>query len=106
MNVLVGKYFTYADLKDSGPIEATITKIVAEEFGRKGEETEEKLVIYFKETPQGLRFSRRGDTAKAFAELLGSANTEKWVGQRVVIFGDPTVSMGNKKVGGARLKKP
>jgi hypothetical protein len=106
MNVLIGKYFSYADLKESGPIEATITKVVAEQFGRKGQETEEKFVIYFKEVPQGLSFRPRGDVAKEFAEVLGSANTEKWVGQRVVIFGDPNVTMEKKKVGGARLKKP
>jgi len=106
MNVLIGKYFSYADLEESGPIEATITKVVTESFGRKGEDTEEKFVIYFKEVPQGLSFRPRGEVAKAFAKVLGSASTEKWIGQKVVIFGDPTVFMGNKKVGGARLKKP
>ena len=40
------------------------------------------------------------------AKICNSDDTDQWVGHKVVLYDDPTVSFGGKLVGGIRIRAP
>jgi len=104
MNVRFGRYLNYDSLR-AGPVTVTIAKAVVEEF--KKQETgklETKLVLYFKEIQSGWTLGRKVLTE--VADLLKEDESDNWIGKKLVLFADPKVEMGGKKVGGVRAKLP
>lgn len=83
------------------PIEVTIERVVVEKVGI-GEEASEKLVVYFEEVDQGLVASKT--VLQQLAALLESEETDEWIGRRVTLFNDRTVTFKGKTVGGLRVR--
>jgi hypothetical protein len=64
--------------------------------------SEEKWVIYVEEKDQGLVLNKTN--IYKLGELFGE-EAETWVGCKIVMFNDPTVSFGNSR-GGIRIRAP
>jgi hypothetical protein len=64
---------------------------------------EKRVVVYWKEDnvkPLILNTTN----AQAIAEILGTEETDEWIGKQIELYHDPNVSFGGKKIGGIRVR--
>jgi len=95
----VSNYIKSADLKK--PQTVTISTVEVEKFEPKDRPAEEKLVLYTVELDQGVVLCKAA--ILQLEELFGD-ETDGWLGKKVVIFCDPNIMFGGKRVGGIRFK--
>lgn len=76
------KYLGAPDF-DDGDRTLTIESSDIESVGR-GDDQEDKLVLYFVDEKKGLVMNKTN--AKAIAALLGSDDTDDWVGHEITLF--------------------
>jgi hypothetical protein len=88
------RYATGEDLQGK-TITLTIAKIAIEKMHPQPNAPEaEKWVIYFMETKKGIILSRT--LANQIAEVLGSDETDEWLGKRIMIYPQPMTVAGRK----------
>lgn len=99
---LGGSYLKQSDVER--PLLETIRAVRVEVVSQEGQPEEKKLVVFFNSKEKGLVLnSTNGDTLFA---MFGTWETDAWIGQQVVIYADPDVMFGGKRVGGLRLRAP
>jgi hypothetical protein len=82
----------------------TISDVREEEVTAPGEKPKTKIVLYFNEAEKGLVLNQaNGD---ALFDLTGQDDPEKWIGTRVEMYCDSSVTYAGKRVGGLRLREP
>lgn len=64
--------------------------------------TEKKLVAHFAGKDKALILNRTN--CESLEEICGTDDYGAWVGHTVVLFTDPTVMFGGKRVGGLRIR--
>jgi hypothetical protein len=102
------KYMSQDDVSD-GPIRGTIEVVQPETVGR-GDDAEEKAVLYLKGGQKGLVLN--GTTWDQITEIAQERgipepdDSDNWVGLMIELYHDPSVRFGTKKVGGIRVRKP
>lgn len=87
----------------------TITEGTRENVAKDNEEPKFKLVLWFSETDKG--FAVGPFTGRQIGSFLGEPEQNDkcatiWYGHKIVLFHDPNVMMGNKLVGGIRVRQP
>jgi hypothetical protein len=88
------RYATGEDLQGK-TITLTITTIALEKMHPQPNAPEaEKWVIYFKEAKKGIILSRT--LANQIAEVLGSDETDEWLGKRIMVYPQPMTVAGRK----------
>ncbi len=94
------KYLKKEDV-GSGAI-ATISKVIQENMTSSGKPDELKWMIYFTEfiKPLVSNVTHR----EQIANIIGTRESDEWVGQKVVLWDNPDVEMGGRKVGGIRVR--
>ena len=75
---------------------------IQEEIVGQGADQQAKLVLYPGGSPRGIVLSKT--TLSQLVEILGSDDTDAWIGQSVEVFNDPSVMFGAKRVGGIRFR--
>ena len=95
----ISSYVKAADVK--APQTVTITTAESKEFENDGRK-KTSLVLYFREITQGVVLC--GESIEQLCEIFGSDDTDLWVGKTAVLFNDPGVKFGGKKVGGLRFR--
>jgi hypothetical protein len=95
----------YLKKEDVSPAQVWTIKDVKEQtVTTPGKEPKTKLVLFFNETKKGLVLNiSNGDV---LYEMTGTDNPEEWIGTRVELYVDDSVTYAGKKVGGIRLRKP
>jgi hypothetical protein len=78
------------------PVKVKIDDIDLIEF-----DDQKKLVLAFK--GKDKKFVCNKTNARTIAAIFGN-ETDSWIGKEITIFNDPTVSMGDKVVGGIRVQ--
>jgi hypothetical protein len=104
--MMSSKYFKKEDV-EQGPILVTIRAFEEENVAPADKPQELKWVMYVDESDKGLVMNTTNLQLAAIA--LGSLDTDDWLGKKIVLFNDPTVSFGGKLTGGVRVraaKKP
>lgn len=96
------KYLTRADV-GSGAL-VTIRELAQENISKEGAPEELKWAMYFDECEKPLLCNPTN--AQIIASILKSEESDDWIGQKVVLYDDPTVSFGGKLVGGIRVRAP
>ena len=96
-----GSYLKVADL-DGREVNVTIEGIALEMVGE-GDKAKEKLVARFEGKSKGLVLN---DFNNEVIEQAFGPNTEDAVGGHVILYVDPEVRFGGKKVGGIRIRLP
>ncbi len=81
-------YLKASDLGDAQPV-VTIDRVEVEGIGKN---KEQKPVIYFQGKEKGVVLNKTN--AKKIAELLGSTDTDDWIGQRIRLFATSTEFAG------------
>lgn len=94
-----GKYLKTEDISQETVV--AIKEIKSENLGR-DDNKEEKLVVYFNEFEKGLVLNKVN--AEALAEIATTREFEKWIGIKCILYVDPNVMFGSKRVGGIRIK--
>lgn len=97
------KYLTAEDLGDA-PVTATIEEVDLEEIGQ-GADKSKKLVIGF--TGKKKKFVVNKTNANTIAKVLGSDDTDDWIGQRITLRAMEVEFQGNMVMSiRVSLKKP
>ena len=65
---------------------------------------DQRPVIYFEELSRGLVCNATNWDACEVG--FGADDTDDWVGRQCVLFVDPSVTFGSKRVGGLRIRMP
>lgn len=68
-----------------------------------GESGDQKWVLYFREEAKGMALNVT--TIRVLEGGFGD-DSDMWVGKRVMVYVDPSVSFGGRVVGGLRLRLP
>jgi hypothetical protein len=71
---------------------------------KEGAEPEHKWCLAFEETDKPLVLN--WINIQLCEKICGSDDTDEWVGKRIVLYVDPTVSFGGKVTGGIRVRAP
>jgi len=82
----------------------TIKSVTEENVAMEGADPEMKPCIYFEELSKPLVVNQTN--AESIGDITGiHHNVESgWVGKQIVLYDDPKVMFGGKKVGGIRVK--
>ncbi len=103
--------FRVKDLKDSRfltkddvepPVLVTITGDEKMNVALESQAPEEKHVLHFKELPKPLVLNMTN--GQLIEAIVGSDNSDDWIGKRVVLYNDKTVSFAGKLTGGIRIR--
>lgn len=94
------KYLKTADVPD--PVIVTITKVGKVNMAKEEAAPEYKWAIRFKEFEKPMVLN--STNIKICEKLLGSDNTDDWVGKEIVLYTDDNVSFQGELVGGLRFK--
>ena len=93
----LGEYLDKEDFPTAEPV--TISQVEQRQLG---ENERPRLVVMFREFPTKAMVLNRTNT-QLLADVLGD-DCSLWVGQRVVVYNDTTVTFAGKRVGGLRLR--
>ena len=94
-----GSYLKTTDVKQD--VKVTIVQVEAENIGREGNE-DLKLLVFFEGLEKPMVLNKVNfETLK---ELTGTSETDSWLGETVILYTDPNVMFGGKRVGGLRIK--
>ena len=100
-DVWAGEYLRRDDVKK--PMLVTIKDVQEHVFRREGKNVP-KLLISFEEDARV--FVSNVTNSRIIAAFVGSSETNDWVGAKIVIYDDPTVTMRGSVVGGLRVRPP
>ena len=82
------------------PAKVTIKSVDLMEFEQDGK-PQRKLVLEFEGKEKKLACNKTN--ARTIAAIHGD-ETDNWVGKEIILYNDPTVSMGDQVVGGIRVQ--
>lgn len=94
------KYFKKADVDPA--ILVTIKDITSQDVSMEGMPPDEQYIMSFVDQEKSLVLKPANQELCAIA--LKSEETDNWIGQQIVLFVDPNVMMGVKRVGGVRIR--
>lgn len=96
---------TYLKQSDLGGkrVLVTIDHVKVEDVGQ-GADQERKPVVYFRKAEKGMVLNR--GNADSITSIVGDDETDNWGGHQVVLYVDPSVMFGGKRVGGIRVAAP
>jgi hypothetical protein len=82
----------------------TVRGVNPHNVAKEGAEQENKWCLEFHESDKPLVLN--SINIQLCEKIFGSDDTDDWVGQRIVLYVDPTVSYGGKVTGGIRVRAP
>jgi hypothetical protein len=94
------KFLKRSDVGDGTIV--TITGVSRENVAKEGAPEELKWILHVEEFDKGLVLN--STNGQLIAQALKSEESDDWVGGKVVLYDDPSVSFGGKLVGGIRVR--
>ena len=82
----------------------TVSGCVQKNTAMEGADPELKWCLTFQEHDKPLVLN--ATNTQLCEQICGSDDTDHWIGKRLVLYTDPSVSFGGKLVGGIRVRKP
>ena len=103
MHINAIKQSKYLARNDVGSgLDVTIKGIDQANVAMEGEPPEMKYVLHFAEPIKPMVLN--STNAQLIALALKSEETDEWIGRKICLYDDPTVSFGGKLVGGVRCR--
>jgi len=96
------KFLTQRDVTPD--LLVTIKGLEEVNIAKEGAESEYRWAIYFKEEDKPLILN--STNGQIIAKITGQDEMNDWIGHKIVLYHDPTVSFGGKLVGGIRVRAP
>ncbi len=91
-------YLQKEDIPDSG----AVVRVRAAKEETLEENERSKLILYFDGLDQGLVCNKIN--INVLIDVLGSDETDDWIGRDIELYVDPSVMFGGKRVGGIRVR--
>jgi len=105
MNVNDLKRSKYLTKQEVGRgILVTISVITQVDVAQEGEPEELRWTMEFKECEKPLVLN--STNGQLIAQITGSEESDDWIGAKVVLYDDPTISFRGKITGGIRVRAP
>lgn len=105
MHISQLKESKYLKKEDVGPgTLLTIAKVFEENIAKEGAAPEMKWAIEFSECDKPLILN--STNGQLIAQITGSEDSDGWIGRKVVLYTDPSITFGGKLVGGIRVRAP
>ena len=82
----------------------TVSAVEQDNVAPEGATPETKWVVSFSEQEKKMVLNNTNLDLISFA--CDSEDSDEWVGKHIVIYTDPTVMYGGKRVGGLRIRAP
>lgn len=82
----------------------TIREITQENVAKQGAEPEMKFCLHFDEWDKPLVLN--SVNGQLIAQIVGSEETDHWMGSQVELYEDPSIMFAGKLVGGIRVRAP
>lgn len=102
--MIESKYLTKNDVGEPGDgTMVTVQALKQSNIARDDEEPKMKWLMKFREFPKPMVLG--STTLQLAALILGSKNTDDWVGKKIEVYHDPSITFGDKLVGGIRFRK-
>jgi len=83
------------------PLLVTIDHCEEQDVSMEGQAEKIRSIIYFKEALKPL--IANWTNLSSIKDITGDGNTDNWGGAKIVLYVDPNVSFGGKRVGGIRV---
>lgn len=96
------KFLKKEDVGEDGTV-VTIVNVHEVNVAMDGKDEEMKWCMTFREFDKPMVLN--STNAQLCEKFLGSDDTDDWTGKQVILFDDPTVSFGDKLVGGIRVRR-
>ncbi len=96
------KFLTRADVGQGTLV--TIREVFQDNVAKEGAPEEHKWCMAFDEVEKPMVLN--STNGQIIASFLKSEETDNWIGAKIVLFDDPSVSFGGKLVGGIRVRAP
>lgn len=96
------KFLTKADVMT--PTLVTIRGYDRVNVALAGAEPDEKYVLHFNETEKPLVLN--STNGQIIAAMTGSEDFDGWIGRKVVLYNDASISYGGRVTGGIRARAP
>lgn len=100
-DMIQSKYLKQEDLEEDEERVLTIKAVKLEDMP--GDQGEQRYCLYFKEEAKGMVLNV---TNIRIIERRYGGDTDEWVGNKIKLYVDPSVSFGGKIVGGLRIRVP
>lgn len=105
MNIKDLKQSRFLTQKDiDRPILVTIAGCEEVNVAKEGAEHEYRWTIRFRELEKPMVLN--STNGQIMAMVFGSEESDDWVGKKIVLYVDPTISFAGKLVGGIRCRAP
>jgi len=69
-----------------------------------GAPPDEKYVLHFNEVEKPLVLN--STNGQLIAQITGNEDFDAWIGSKLVLYNDPSISFAGKITGGIRVRKP
>jgi len=96
------RFITQHDVEP--PVLATIKSFEEINVSKPGAEEEYRWCMWLKEFDKPMTLN--STNGKLIAAIIGSDELEDGIGQNIVLYREPTISFGDKIVGGIRVRAP
>ncbi len=108
LNEFVPSTGKYLKKEDAMPdVLVTIKAFTTENVAQEGGPPEMKGCVYFNELEKPMVMNQTNSQLLAIASgLPNDAETDLFIGKKIVLYNDPTVSFGGKLTGGIRIRAP
>lgn len=101
-NMKTSKFLKKSDLGDDDERVLTIAAVDKDNVGT-DENEDLKWVLRFREEPKAMVLN--WTNMQLCASVLGSRNTDDWIGKRILVWHDPAVMFKGEMKGGLRIRK-
>jgi hypothetical protein len=95
------KYLKHQDLEGQDWV-VTIKGVERQELEDRDGNKEKKFVLFFKELDKGMILN--ATNIGTLTHLLGSDDSDMWIGKRVTLYEKDDVEMGGKLISGLRVR--
>jgi hypothetical protein len=82
----------------------TIAKVFEENVAKEGVAPDMKWCVEFSEADKPMVLN--STNGQLIAQITGSEDSDGWIGRKVVLYTDPSITFGGKLVGGIRVRAP
>jgi hypothetical protein len=82
----------------------TIAAVTEENIAKEGAPTEMKWCLHVEEFDKPMVLN--STNGQLIAQITKSEESDNWIGQKIVLYSDPSITYGGKLVGGIRVRAP